>query len=90
MISQKSEQSFCTAVFGQNRYKPPRTLYGHKIVVQPRLQDGKPNLTAPAPRTADGKPDLSGIWGLSCPVANARLRATASYHGSRRRRLGWL
>ena len=28
----------------------------------PRLQDGKPNLSAPAPRTPDGKPDLSGFW----------------------------
>jgi hypothetical protein len=27
----------------------------------PRLKDGKPNLTAPAPRL-HGKPDLSGVW----------------------------
>jgi hypothetical protein len=28
----------------------------------PRLEDGKPNLSAAAPRTSDGKPDLSGVW----------------------------
>ncbi len=28
----------------------------------PRLPDGKPNLSAPAPKTVDGKPDLSGLW----------------------------
>ena len=28
----------------------------------PRLQNGEPNLNAPAPRRSDGKPDLTGIW----------------------------
>ena len=28
----------------------------------PRLPDGKPNLSAPAPKTAEGKPDLTGLW----------------------------
>ncbi len=28
----------------------------------PRLKNGKPNLTAPAPRAPDGKPDLTGVW----------------------------
>src|SRR6202790_2253785 len=28
----------------------------------PRLANGKPTLSAPAPRTSDGKPDLTGIW----------------------------
>jgi hypothetical protein len=33
----------------------------------PRLPDGTPNLTAPAPKIHDGKPDLSGLWKPSPP-----------------------
>lgn len=28
----------------------------------PRMADGKPNLSAPAPKKADGRPSLAGIW----------------------------
>jgi hypothetical protein len=34
----------------------------------PRLPDGTPNLTAPAPRTSDGRVDLSGIWAAECAI----------------------
>ena len=34
-----------------------------------RTQDGKPDLTAPAPRAPDGKPDLTGIWNGPNPLA---------------------
>ena len=35
--------------------------------VIPRLPNGKPNLSAPAPKSPDGKPDLSGIWAATDP-----------------------
>src|SRR5580704_8875941 len=38
----------------------------------PRLPNGKPNLSAPAPQAQDGKPDLSGVWEVEhnrpCPA----------------------
>src|SRR6516225_148915 len=39
----------------------------------PRMPDGKPNLTAPAPRATNGKPDLSGVWHVE-PTPLAEMR----------------
>jgi hypothetical protein len=41
----------------------------------PRLPDGKPNLTAPAPKAPDGKSDLSGIWQTPGPKYLANIAA---------------
>jgi hypothetical protein len=46
----------------------------------PRLKDGKPNLSAPAPRSPDGKPDLTGVWAHEItPVAEFKRMFGASY-----------
>jgi hypothetical protein len=34
----------------------------------PRTNDGKPNLSAPAPRLSNAKPDLSGVWQIESPA----------------------
>ena len=39
----------------------------------PRLPDGKPNLTAPAPKAADGKPDLAGVWTINYRPYNSNI-----------------
>jgi hypothetical protein len=39
----------------------------------PRLPDGKPNVSAPAPRSSDGKPDLTGLWTGFGGVADLKL-----------------
>jgi hypothetical protein len=46
----------------------------------PRLKDGKPNLSAPAPRSANGKPDLTGVWAHEItPIAEFKRMFGASY-----------
>jgi hypothetical protein len=46
----------------------------------PRLKDGKPNLSAPAPRSTNGKPDLTGVWAHEItPVAEFKRMFGASY-----------
>jgi hypothetical protein len=46
----------------------------------PRLKDGKPNLSAPAPRSAGGKPDLTGVWAHEItPVAEFKRILGAAY-----------
>ena len=42
----------------------------------PRLPDGKPNLSAPAPKGPDGKPDLYGLWELDRELDTTRGFAT--------------
>ena len=39
----------------------------------PRMRDGKPNLSAPAPRASKGKPDLSGVWRVQADKASLNV-----------------
>jgi hypothetical protein len=51
----------------------------------PRLKDGKPNLSAPAPRGADGKIDLTGVWAHEItPVSEFKRLFGAAYEAESR------
>lgn len=45
--------------------------FDHPTQGVPRLPNGKPNLSAPAPRASDRKPDLSGVWQLEANTSAA-------------------
>jgi hypothetical protein len=62
--------AFILAAFGTTI---PAQWLNYPVPGIPRLVDGKPNLTAPAPKTTDGKPDLSGVWHLNRAAAGKTL-----------------
>ncbi len=46
----------------------------------PKLKDGQPDLSAPAPRGPDGKPDLTGVWAHErTSIAEFKRMLGASY-----------
>jgi hypothetical protein len=47
--------AFLVSAMPAGQWRPPMTGI-------PRLPDGKPNLSAPAPKRVDGKPDITGLW----------------------------
>jgi hypothetical protein len=55
----------------------------YRVPGTPRLADGAPNLSAPAPRAPDGRPDLSGIWevvGDQVMPTDGRVRSKYIYN----------